>query len=313
MAIESSHHHLQNQRREIRSGLTVLELLVALSAIGIIMSLLLSALVHARESSRSVACKNHLRQMGLALHSHHDRFRKLPSAWCVANDDSEFAYGWVSELLAELEQNSVGQSFSDDRRPSELVSRQLASELTLPVMLCPSDIATPVFQLLSAVDDHDDLETSSSRSSQAVAQVPQELGYLPTSNYVGVYGTVEPDDFDEFVGSERMIYGDGSLIDEKRVTFADLTRGLSNTMLVGERTMARFPSSWLGFDMRGEDQSCHVAGSAITHPNCDQCDECEFDSRHVGGSHFLWADGRVTLVSQNVDQQIYQRSAQRNR
>jgi prepilin-type processing-associated H-X9-DG protein len=86
---------------------------------------------------------------------------------------------------------------------------------------------------------------------------------------------------------------------------------MSRTLVVGERTMARVPSTWLGVDLRGEDAACRLVGSAMTHPNCRECDECEFASRHAGGANFLWADGRVDLLSEAIDSAEYRRLARR--
>jgi prepilin-type processing-associated H-X9-DG protein len=95
------------------------------------------------------------------------------------------------------------------------------------------------------------------------------------------------------------------------VRYADLERGQSHTLLVGERTTAMVPSTWLGVDFRGEDAACRLVGSAITTPSCETCDECEFGSRHSGGSNFAWADGHVTLVDDNIDPAEYQQLAKR--
>ena len=92
---------------------------------------------------------------------------------------------------------------------------------------------------------------------------------------------------------------------------AELQRGLSNTMLIGERTTSLLPSTWLGVDFRGEDAACRLVGTAYTSPNCRECDECEFSSRHAGGANFLWGDGRVQLVSETIDTAEYRRFARR--
>ena len=101
------------------------------------------------------------------------------------------------------------------------------------------------------------------------------------------------------------------MIAGRPVRFADLRRGLSHTLLVGERTMAMIPSTWLGVDIQGEDATCRLVGSAITQPNCTDCDECEFASRHVGGVNFLWADGHVDLLSEDIDPAEYRQLARR--
>ena len=290
-------------------GLTVLELLVVMSIIGLLVALLLPAIMHARESARRMLCTSHLRQVGIAIHSHHDRERQLPAAWELAKEDPEFAYGWASQLLPEIEQSSMDAILNPNERPSQLTSLSAAEQMVLPLLLCPSDIAEPSFELVESDEDEGSDPALPLAMGRATSRT---LIYLPTTNYVGVYGTVEADDFDEYVGPEGIPYGDGSVINGRRVRFADLQRGLSNTMLVGERKMAAVPSSWLGIDLRGDDAECRLVGSAMTGPNCDACDECEFSSRHAGGSNFLWADGRVTIISKFIDPILYQESAKRN-
>lgn len=299
----------RNHCRAARRGFTVLELLVVLTVIAILVSLLLPALMYARESARRTCCTSHLRQLGIAVHGFHLRQRQLPAAWRVTRGDADFAYGWAAQLLSDIEQDSLKHRLPRDHRPLTLGSLDEAKKLALPLMLCPSDIAETSFELLVRRDDDDG---PAPFSIQAQGAEDTAL-YLPTTNYVGVYGTVEADDFEEHLGPMGIPFGDGSIINNKKVAFADLRRGLSNTMIIGERKMAAIPSSWLGIDLRGSDAGCRLAGSAMTRPNCDLCDECEFSSRHAGGSNFLWADGRVTIVTESIDQALYRESAMRYR
>jgi prepilin-type processing-associated H-X9-DG protein len=128
---------------------------------------------------------------------------------------------------------------------------------------------------------------------------------LPTANYAAVYGTIEADD--RFPAPP----GDGPIVFGRRLSFKDLEPGQSHVIIVGERTMAMVPTTWLGVDFRGEDAACRLVGSAMTAPSCEFCDECEFSSRHNGGSNFVWADGHVSLVSSNIDAAAYRLLAKR--
>jgi prepilin-type N-terminal cleavage/methylation domain-containing protein len=100
-------------------GFTIVELLVVVAIIAILISMLLPALQAARESARKSACTNKLKQIGLAFHNFHDRFRKLPAACHVRKDPvtglilDDFPWGrlygwsWITDLLPDLEQEPL--------------------------------------------------------------------------------------------------------------------------------------------------------------------------------------------------------------
>jgi prepilin-type N-terminal cleavage/methylation domain-containing protein/prepilin-type processing-associated H-X9-DG protein len=99
---------------------TLLELLVVIAIIGILAALLLPALSTAKSYARSVACKNHLHQMGLALQMYvHDDQNKYPHYLGPAGSSYGDAKGgkttnlvyWSSKLIPYYPLNWTNSSF----------------------------------------------------------------------------------------------------------------------------------------------------------------------------------------------------------
>ncbi|MCS7471432.1 DUF1559 domain-containing protein [Stieleria sp. ICT_E10.1] len=295
-----------SQRGSVRAGcrraLTVLELLVSVAIIGILAGLVLPAVGSVRESARRVQCVDHLRETGLALHSHHDSQRSLPAGWTF-DPQSVSAYGWAVPILPFLGQPALADRIEIEQSVGN-PQHEAVRHTSLAVLLCPSDIAEPEFVLFA--DDEDD-EGQHAQGDHPAVGTTAELVELPTANYVGVFGTLEPDD------EVPAPVGDGTFLENRHTRFRDFQRGLSVTIVVGERTMAQVPSTWFGVDLAGEDAAARLVGSALEGINSPFADECDFSSRHPGGANFLWGDGHVSFVSEQIDLRLYHESAKLRR
>ena len=132
-----------------RRGFTLIELLVVIAIIAILIALLLPAVQMAREAARRVQCKNHLKQLGLALHNYHETHSRLP----LMASDSLYGYSPAAQLLPFLEQASL-QNLIDFREPlltgpawAATINPNLTTvaRQSLPVFLCPSDAGDPFY------------------------------------------------------------------------------------------------------------------------------------------------------------------------
>jgi len=238
-------------------------------------------------------CGNNLRQIGLAMQAYHDSHCVLPAGWS-RDKRHETAFGWGAWLLPYMMEGSP--LFSDIEFTAGVLSpsNERPRTVTPSVYLCPADIVSPTFTLFEERDEHHHLAPLSNTV----------LVQLPSANYVGVFGTSDPDDVEGDAG-------EGAFVMDSGVRFAELRRGLSHVFLVGERTAKKLPSTWLGIVIPGEDAPGRVVGNARLGPNRDDADECEFDSRHPGCVNFLWADAHVDSVVNGVDITTYRQMATR--
>ncbi|MFN0198814.1 MAG: DUF1559 domain-containing protein [Planctomycetaceae bacterium] len=287
-----------------RRAFTLIELLVVIAIIALLIALLLPAVQQAREAARRAQCKNHLKQIGVALHNYHDAHNTFPPGYVRPHGTS-----WHYHLLPYLEQAAVYNLVSFENYAGTTASasiwisgnNRLACETVLPVFLCPSD---------------------PSRTQEDNANIAKRAH----SNYVACADSQELTDGSASLGAADK---DGMFYRNSRTRIGEITDGSSNTIGVGEVTNHKDglnQDHWhtgspevekTGPSELSTTEFSEFLGSMgptlnqfIDGPNSSE--EMSFRSAHTGMVNFLLMDGAVRTISENIDQNVRRMLATRS-
>lgn len=191
-----THVHLSTTRTT--RAFTLIELLVLLAIMGLLISLLLSAVQAAREQSRRIACCDHLRQQALALLAVHESEGKLP----FGNDRLALRdQAWSSAILTHLEQVTLAEQWDRSKPWNDTRGNLALSATVIAVYRCPSSLLEQPGDI-----DYGGIKGSALASEHSIESVDINNGVL--------------------VGSSPLRL--------RPVRFAEISDGVSNTLLIAE-------------------------------------------------------------------------------
>lgn len=301
-------------------GFTLIELLVVIAIIAILIALLLPAVQQAREAARRTQCKNNLKQIGIAMHNYLDVYSTFPGGCWIPNWGTAPTgyirtignFAWAPSIMPQMELTNL-QAASGYGRMSmsnALANATCRSAMQQPVAAfrCPSDTA-PDLNTLYRIETHE----------------------LATSNYVASNGSYS---FRSRVGDPRSDssvqtgYNNGMFAEVganpnhpgpgfRRIR--DVVDGTSNTVMIGERAWQIKDADYGAANLWGVLGSVAAAGAdadgyvwaiacgwvhinSVAKPYSNNPNHRRgYSSQHAGGAQFLFVDGTVRFISDNID------------
>ena len=261
-------------------GFTLIELLVVIAIIAVLIALLLPAVQQAREAARRTQCRNNMHQLGLALHNYHDVHRCFPPGR-IAGTSGVTGWSWGPMLFPFLDETTLYNACNFSlvvtlqASPYGAGANGTARKTPLAQFWCPSSPGNTVEPYVCM------------------------YGHA-TSRYAACSGDCRIN-YSCQTGVIYHKYNDATV--NSRVRIRDIRDGTSQTLAMGEYTGQGTCLTWI-CDTTYMSTS-RMTGDRMNAPGGYAPWYDNFGSFHEGGAFFLFCDGQVRFLSENIDSTTY--------
>lgn len=283
-------------RRSRRQGFTLIELLVVIAVIAVLLAMLLPAVQKVREAAARAVCANNLKQIGLAVHLYHDTINLLPPGRRDPNGT------WAVYILPYLEENALADKWvlTKSYHTQSAEARQTSVKTYFcPARRVPGGVSTDGDvsdgggggHIPGALADYASCSGDNTGTADYWWGTPPANGALITT-------------YDWNTGRTR------------EVSFVDITDGLSQTLLIGEKHVPRDQfgrGSWDCSTYNG-DHSCarRHAGPGYGLARSPDDTGWLFGSNHQNVCQFVMCDGSVRALPVSINASVLGALATRN-
>jgi len=320
----------------VPAGFTLVELLVVIAIIGILVTLLLPAVQAARTAARRIQCMNNIKQIALAIHSYHSIHDRMPESAnnygytgggysqppSGAMNEHTNGFSWLVKILPFMEEQAIYDQLNFDLPAVSSVGNPSNREL----------IKTPIANFMCPEDpvSGDPVRNDLNRwwAWTAGGTNFDNNGEVATATYKGVGNSIEPAQGPVSL-FHSIKYNDGNQnqypVKRGKLSFRLVTDGLSNTLMVSERSYDCSRASWAcawgsnaaAYSEADQSRGGYHLGINSTklvqwHPFPTDCvwlmawlsEPYGMHSYHRQGVVCALADGAVAFLDETMDEQL---------